>query len=385
MKIIYYSNLPFTDCDFPLIREMQQKGHDVYYFIQIYPYQHRCALLDLKQVYPKDGIFKAIDVYSEFNAYANYLNMDNVYVVNYTQNSGIKPSNILLTYKMVRRFKELNADVVNITWPLQSTRSLLYLLKSKLVLTLHDPFPHSGRSRNKEFEMWRKLTFKFVKRIVVLNDAQKKEFSRLYKCPNDKIYSAKLGLYDCICNVEPVKPKVDNPYILFFGLISRYKGVEYLIEAFNIAQKDLPNYKLVIVGKGNLYFDKNLYEGNDSIIIINDYITVPQLAGWLKYASFAVCPYKDATQSGVVQTGFSMDCPMVVTNVGGLPESVEDGVTGLVVPPCDSMSLSKALVKLGTNEFKLKEMRDNINSIWRIKMGWDKILEMYLKCYKSIR
>ena len=365
MKIVYLSNLPFTDCDFPLIREMQLAGLDVYYFIQIYPYSYRCALIDLPKVYPTNGIFKAIDIYPQFSVYENYLNMDKVFVVNYTHNSGLIPSNIWLTLRMVNLFRGLNPDVINITWPVQSTRCLLYLMRKKLVLTLHDPFPHSGKPRAKEFEIWRRLTFKMIDKIIILNERQKRDFCKMYQYPESQVFSAQLGLYDCINGIQYKEPNIGKRYILFFGLISKYKGIEYLLEAFNMIHEKYPDVQLVVAGKGELYFDKALYKDKEYITLINRYISMPELAGLLKYASFSVCPYKDATQSGVVQTAFSMNCPTIVTNVGALPEAVEDGVTGLVVPPCNSPLLAEAMDKLLSDEQALSIMRDNINSICR--------------------
>lgn len=72
---------------------------------------------------------------------------------------------------------------------------------------------------------------------------------------------------------------------------------------------------------------------------------MPQLAGLLNDALFAVCPYKDATQSGVIQTAFSMDCPVIGTDVGALPEAIDNGVTGLIVPPCNSEALAHAIIR----------------------------------------
>lgn len=383
MKVIYLSNLLFTDCDFPLIREMQHRGIDVYYFITIYPYAHRCALLDLKNIYGKNGIYKAKDVYPEFMLYENYLNLDKVYVVNYTSNAGLKPENIFLTYKMVRKFMKINPDIVNLTWPVQSTRSLLYLMRKKLVLTLHDPFPHSGKARAKEFEMWRKISFKMINKIIILNDTHIQLFCDKYKYPRNHVYSAKLGLYDCINNITPDPLDLGKKYILFFGLISRYKGVEYLIEAFNKIHEKYNDIQLVIAGKGELYFDKELYKGKEYITILNEYISMPRLAGLLKDALFTVCPYKDATQSGVIQTAFSMDCPVVATNVGALPEAIDNQITGLIVPPCDSDALADAMDKLLGDASLLKSMRAHINKIWRKQMGWGKILDQYIKCYKA--
>lgn len=384
MRVIYFSNLPFSDCDFPLIREMQHRKIDVYYFVSINPSTSRCALVDIKKMYDKNGIFKAAEIYPQFLEYKNYIDLDKVYVVNYTTDAGLSLANVALTYRMVRTFMKLKPDIVQITWPLQSTRCMLYLLRRKLVLTLHDPFPHSDKPRAKEFEMWRKLSFRMIDRIIILNKSQLEPFSRLYSYPLKKIYPAWLGLYDCINGVKPIKFDIHKRYVLFFGYISKYKGIEYLLEAFNSLQNKYKDVQLVIAGKGELYFDKSLYKGKENITIINDYINIPRLSGLLQDASFVVCPYKDATQSGVIQTAFSMDCPVVVSNVGALPEAVDDGETGLIVPPCDTKALASAIDKMLSDGKLLQKMRKNINDKWRIKMGWDKILDKYLECYHSI-
>ena len=383
MKVVYLSNLLFTDCDFPLIREMQRKGIDVYYFIAIRPFAHKCALLDLKKVYDRNGIFKALDIYPEFAQYSSYLNLDKVYVINYTSDSGLRPKNVFLTFKMVLRFIKINPKVVNLTWPIQSTRCFLYLMKKKLVLTLHDPFPHSGKKRAKEFEFWRKLSFKMIKKIIILNDMFITPFCKTYKIPDNHVFPAKLGLYDCINSIKPEVQENNKKYVLFFGLISKYKGIEYLLEAFNMIHVKHKDVELIIAGKGELYFDKKLYEGREYIKVINEYITMPSLAGLLKNALFTVCPYKDATQSGVVQTAFSMNCPVVATNVGALPEAIDEHKTGLLIPPCDSKALAEAMDDLLSNDILLKRMRDNIDNIWRNQMGWDKIVDNYIKCYEA--
>ena len=110
---------------------------------------------------------------------------------------------------------------------------------------------------------------------------------------------------------------------------------------------------------------------------------MPRLAGMLRHAMFSVCPYKDATQSGVIQTAFSMNCPVIATNVGALPEAIDNEKTGLIVPPCNSTALSNALDLFLSDKMLLNKMRENINTLWRKEMGWDRILESYIKCYMA--
>ena len=104
----------------------------------------------------------------------------------------------------------------------------------------------------------------------------------------------------------------------------------------------------------------------------------------LKSCLFTVCPYKDATQSGVVQTAFTMRVPAIVTNVGALPIAVEDGITGLVIPPCNSDAIEDACNKLIMNPQLIAEMKHNIASIWQKNMNWDVITEKYMEVYENI-
>lgn len=159
--------------------------------------------------------------------------------------------------------------------------------------------------------------------------------------------------FDYLREIQQVPTRIDAKYILFFGYISSYKGLEYLCEAMMKVHKSHPEVKLVIAGGGNIYFDWKPYKDLDYIILRNHFVDLPELAGLLSECEFSVCPYKDATQSGVVQTAFSLGVPMLVTNVGALPDVVKDGQNGLVVPPCDSSSLVGA-----------------INTLWIILRCW---------------
>ena len=171
---------------------------------------------------------------------------------------------------------------------------------------------------------------------------------------------------------------------MFFGYISPYKGLEYLCEAMEEVHRQHPDVKLVIAGGGKIYFDWKPFKGKDYIILRNHFVDLPELAGLLHDCEFSVCPYKDATQSGVVQTAFSMGVPMIVTNIGALPEVVKDGQNGLVVPPCDSKALAEAIIKLLANPQKISSMRDSIKDVWQKEMNWEPIANEYINCYQSL-
>lgn len=127
-------------------------------------------------------------------------------------------------------------------------------------------------------------------------------------------------------------------YILFFGFIRDYKGLDILLQAMANESLLKKNVKLVVAGEfynnPNQYFElaKNLGI-SDRIIWRNDYIPDTQVSSYFSAADIVAQPYKSATQSGVTQIAYHFEKPMLVTNVGGLSEIVPDGKVGYVVEP----------------------------------------------------
>ena len=382
MKIIYYSSPFYADCDFPLIGELQRMGHDVRYYISIASFSKRSTLIDLKELYPHTGIYPATEIYKEFNDFRNILDLSHVYIVNQKYKQKFHPANLILMIRLFLHFLKQKPDVIHLTKPPYLTQKLLYLVKKKLVLTVHDPFRHSGYT-NRRAERDRRMAFKKISKLVLLNNKQSSSFASYYHVPNSHIFINKLGMYSSILYVDPIPFQIDRPFILFFGQIVEYKGVEYLLEAMKIVHSHYPELMLVIAGGGKYYFDIESYKKLDYVKIINQYIGTRELAGMLRACEFGVCPYKDATQSGVIQTAFTLEVPMVVTNVGALSEAVQHNKTGIVVKPCDVNDLANGIMELHSDKEKLNAMRKNIREEWMKDMGWEPIADDYLKCYET--
>ncbi|MFD2718632.1 glycosyltransferase [Hymenobacter monticola] len=152
-------------------------------------------------------------------------------------------------------------------------------------------------------------------------------------------------LYD---NFGPIKPKSEAlaalglpatvRYLLFFGFIRAYKGLDILLEAFADARIAALPVKLIIAGE--FYEDAAPYEAliqryqlESRIIRATDFIPNEKVADYFCAADLIMQPYKNATQSGVSQIAYHFERPMLVTDVGGLAELIPDGVVGYVVPP----------------------------------------------------
>ena len=228
MKIVYYSQPFFADCDFPLIRELQRKGHDVRYYMTITSFNKRSSLVDIKNLYPHTGIYPA-SIYPELEIYKNDIDLKKLFIVNQRCKQKFHPLNLLLYIRLAFHFWKQRVDVVHfVVPPTLSMKTIYLLLRKKMVLTLHDPFTHSSRC-NKRAEKDRLDAFKYIPKLILLNKNQVDDFIDFYNVPKSHIFHSYLGMYDSITNVKSVSPQLKGPFILFFGLISAYKGIEFLI------------------------------------------------------------------------------------------------------------------------------------------------------------
>ena len=166
-------------------------------------------------------------------------------------------------------------------------------------------------------------------------------------------------------------------YLLFFGFIRDYKGLDLLIEAMADERLKGSEIKLLVAGEfyadSKPYFDLIKKHGlNEQIIMSNDFIPDGKVAQYFNAADLVVQPYKDATQSGVTQVAYHFEKPMITTNVGGLSEMVPDGKVGYVVEPKVG-EIADAIVKF----FKLDNEQEFIENIKieKKKYSWNKMLE----------
>ena len=135
--------------------------------------------------------------------------------------------------------------------------------------------------------------------------------------------------------------------ILFFGLIRTYKGLDILLEAFGMLPED---YQLIIAGEPYGSFDKyqqiiDRLPGKDRIYMDLKYIRDSEVATYFSAADLAVLPYRSATQSGISSVSYHFEVPMIVTDVGGLKETIGDRGTGIVSEEGTPEAISKEILR----------------------------------------
>lgn len=167
--------------------------------------------------------------------------------------------------------------------------------------------------------------------------------------------------------------------LLFFGFVRPYKGLEYLIQAMPLILAH-SQVHLLVVGEfwsSPAFFTYYAREFGveHAITFVNRYIPNEELKSFFDLADVVVLPYVSATQSGVVQLAFGFGKPVITTRVGGLPEVVHDGTTGLVVPPQDVQALAQAVIAFFTQGLGESLTRNVQQDASRQNFSWRKLVE----------
>lgn len=182
-------------------------------------------------------------------------------------------------------------------------------------------------------------------------------------------------------------PTVD--YVLFFGLIRDYKGLDLLLDAWaELRRRGLAAGRRLIVA-GEFYTPKERYLRQiadnglqDEVILHDRFIPDEQVKYYFSAVDFVVQPYKTATQSGVTQIAYNFELPMIVTDVGGLPEIVPDGRVGYVCRP-DAAGVADALVRICEGD-TLARFRSAMREEKR-RFSWEEMCDRITELYESIR
>ncbi|MBR5904987.1 MAG: glycosyltransferase family 4 protein [Bacteroidales bacterium] len=381
MKIVYCSTPSFADSDVPLINALCNSGNEVFYFVHIAPYSLKATLIDINNNNAGYGIFSESD-FPEIQSFRRMIPKARLYLVN----NPVGKNNLKalrLSVQEASAISAINPDVIHyIESPAPYHLPLLWANRKKVVCTIHDPVPHLNKMRFTE-RICRKLSAKFIRKFVVLNKRQSEGFCKLYNVPVSSIRYAELGPYNYY-TTSGQTPALPYKYVLMFGRITPYKGFEYGVRAFNSLPAKYDDIHLVMAGAGDIYFDESEYKNNRNITVLNRYLTQDEQVSLFQNALFVLCPYTEATQSGVVQTAFGLGVPVVVTKVGALADCVEDGVTGYVVNEVTQEAINFTIQKVLSEPAKLDEMRENVKRSNDFGAhSWGNIAQKYLAIYNG--
>jgi len=271
----------------------------------------------------------------------------------------LNPLNPFSWRTALKRMRDWQPDVVVIPWwhpyfaPMWGVlgRSIKRLpSQPKLLFICHNVLPHE---QNKISKMVLPFITKAVLRVgdgfVVHSEKDGRLLNQFL--PEATVEVTAHPTYQAIgkdsVGTIPVDIPDDRPLLLFAGFVRPYKGLDILLEAMAIV---LEKRQLHLLVAGEFWQGSEQYRTQierlgigDAVTIIDEYLPDETLAACLERADVTVLPYRSATQSGIIQAAFGHGCPVITTDVGGLGEVVENGRTGLVVPPENPQALAEAI------------------------------------------
>lgn len=294
------------------------------------------------------------------------------------------PCNWIHTAKKIRN---MHPDLIIVQWwhPYFAPcyKIMMGLLKGyKKLFVCHNVFPHERFPLDRKLV---KMALKTGNRYIVqskmdANDLKSIISNPIFKQTVHPTYNAfKFEDMSKEKGRELLKLSNEDKVLLFFGFVREYKGLKHLINALPHVLDKISGIKLLIVGDfgddKQDYLDLIAEKQVESSIEIHDgYIPDKEVEKYFAASDLVVLPYESATQSGIVQIAYGFEKPVIVTNVGGLPDVVTDGKTGYVVEPKNPDALAKAIVEFFVGK-KEELFIQNVRSE-AYKFSWDRMVEV---------
>lgn len=259
--------------------------------------------------------------------------------------------------------------------------------QTKVFSVVHNLIPHESRPGDHQLtKLFTGVVDGFlVLTQSVLTDVRKYSDKPALVSPHP-IYDSFGDIEDQSVAKQKLRLSSDVPYILFFGLIRDYKGLDLLIDA--MADPRLEELHIQLIIAGEYYSKKEKYTQlikshnlENRVHEVDKFIPDEDVATYFNAADLVVQPYKSATQSGVTQIAYHFNKPMIVTDVGGLREMCPDGKVGYVVEP------NVAAIADGIHRFYSSSDRDKLIDGVREEKGkysWDTFVERLLDLGKEI-
>ena len=268
---------------------------------------------------------------------------------------------------VVKTIISLRPQVVHFTGPHIWNLGLVRRLKKAgipVVHTIHDVAPHHGRRFGFLLYPWNRAIYRDAEKILVHGQLYRQYLMDLGLPADHVVYTPLLHLFlseemMASLNGDGLGPVMDvsyEPFLLFFGRLEAYKGVEYLLTAFAQASSSYPaEYQLVLAGPGDL---SKVWAGSlpAGVELRNRLISDVEALDLFRRCSLVLLPYIDATQSALIASAYYFQKPVLVSRSGALPEYVKEGETGFIVEPGHPTTLARALsTALGDSE-RLRQM-----------------------------
>gem|GEM_PF-769998 len=392
MRVIYFTSPSFLDPALHLVRELSQLV-ELHLVLEITPEGWLNGPFDIPRLPLPSGIVPAAAVLNDRfppRIQEHWRDVASFNFIVHNCRRAVHPAAWFVSHQAFRFMRDLRPSVIHFDdVSLRQAWAIRDLGNLPIVLAIHDPEPHSGEHNWRRTLTW-KLTLGRVREFILHNHGATTTFAQQNRIAPNRIHAVPLGVYNMYrewaaggeADLLPT-----NATVLFFGRVSPYKGLESLYQAAPRVAGAVPGVHFIVAGRrvpGYSPPSPPPLPNGGRIEVIDEYIPNQRLAELFQQATVVVCPYTDATQSGVVLTAYAFGKPVVATSVGGLPEYVKTGETGLLVPPRDPEALATALTSILANDGLRSQIKAGIARSAKGELAWKVIARKTVEVYEGI-
>lgn len=265
--------------------------------------------------------------------------------------------------------------------------SLPWLRRFPVVSTVHDATHHPGDwPPQVALTATNYLVTRLSHQLVVHGRQQAEALRRNYGTPPERVNVLKVGTMHHLGPQETTPAPQEPATVLFFGRLRAYKGIEVLLRSVPLVAERVPGLRVIIAGSGDCPAVPEAAAAHpERYEVDNRFVPTGEVPRLFQRASLVVLPYLDATQSGVVPLAFQFGRPVVCTNVGSIPEVVDDGRTGLLVPPGDERALADAMTRLLLDPELRSRMGEAATEVAKHELSWEAIARETVSVYGRAR
>jgi glycosyltransferase involved in cell wall biosynthesis len=312
--------------------------------------------------------------------------------------------------RLIRYAAKAQPKIFHILWNnkfeyFDRTLLMLYyrILDKRVVLTAHNV---NAKKREESDSFLNRLTLRIqyglCSKIFVHTDKMKQELIEDFDIPAERINVIPFGINNAVpdtslTSLEAKKQlglREDDKAILFFGRITPYKGLEYLIDAIRSLDSTSERYRLIIAGRPDRCEDywaartKEIVDKvkSEQIILRACFIPDEDTEIYFKAADVLALPYRQIYQSGVLFLAHSFGLPVLATDVGSLKDDIVEGRTGFVVRPEDASDLARVIQEYFASDLyqNLRSRRQDIRAFALERHSWDVVGQITGNAYRGL-
>ena len=322
-----------------------------------------------------------------------------------------KASRILLYYlRLILYTVTSRANVFHVLWnnkfeTFDRVPLVLWykLFGKRTLLTVHNVNTRARDASDSSFNRWTlKMQYRLIEHLFVHTEKMKQELVASYDVAANKVTVIPFGINNAVphTSLTPEEARVKlrlaptERVVLFFGNIAPYKGLEFLIDAFELVMKDESGYRLIIAGNpkncddywGPIRKKLEQHPNRDRILLRIEFIPDEETEVYFKAADVVVLPYRYIFQSGVLSLGYSFGVPVIASDVGSLREDIVEEKTGFLCKPENATDLAETIRRYFASPLyeQLGEHRHTIRNYARQRYSWEVVGDVTTKVYEAL-